>query len=156
MNIYDIEVVLEDGEKYTLDRYRGKTLLIVNTASKCGFTGQFEDLQKLHEKYQDEGLVILGFLSNQFNQEVDTADEAAAVCRQTYGVNFPMHEIVQVNGPEAHPLFKLLTKEAKGTLGNKVKWNFTKFIVNKEGEVIKRFAPTNKPLEFAEEIKQYL
>lgn len=115
MSIYDIEVVLEDGEKYTLDRYKGKTLLIVNTASKCGFTGQFEDLQKLHGKYQDEGLAILGFPSNQFKQEVDTASEAAIVCRQTYGVNFPMHEIVQVNGSEAHPLFKLLKKQ-KGFL----------------------------------------
>src|SRR5690625_2888354 len=131
MSIYDIEVVLEDGEKYTLDRYKGKVLLIVNTASKCGFTGQFEELQKLHEKYQDQGLIILGFPSNQFKQEVDTASEAATVCRQTYGVSFPMHELVQVNGSDAHPLFKFLTKEARGIIGKKVKWNFTKFLINK-------------------------
>lgn len=89
-----------------LDKYKGKTLLIVNTASKCGFTGQFDDLQKLHEKYQDDGLVVLGFPSNQFKQELDSAEKAVLACRKNYGVTFPMHKIIKVNGAEAHPLFK--------------------------------------------------
>lgn len=156
MSIYDIEVALEDGEKYRLDKYKGKTLLIVNTASKCGFTGQFDDLQRLYETYQSEGLVVLGFPSNQFKQELDTAQEAAVACRSSYGVNFPMHELVKVNGSDAHPLFEYIRKEAKGLLGNKVKWNFTKFLVDKNGKVIKRFAPTDKPLDFEAEIKEYL
>lgn len=156
MSIYNIDVTLEDGESYKLDKYRGKTLLIVNTASKCGLTGQFEDLQKLYKKYQSDGLVILGFPSNQFKQEVDSAQEAATACRRTYGVTFPMHEMVKVNGTDAHPLFKKVTDETKGVLGKKVKWNFTKFLVDKNGEVIKRFAPTDKPLDFEEELKQYL
>ena len=156
MSIYDIEVGLENGEKYSLDKYRGKTLLIVNTATKCGLAGQFDDLQKLHEKYQDKGLVILGFPTNQFKQEVGTANEAAEACRLSYGVSFPMHELVEVNGDGAHPLFKVLTEETKGVLGKKVKWNFTKFLVSKEGKVIKRFAPTAAPLKFEDEIEQYL
>lgn len=156
MNIYDIEVVLDNGEKYKLDRYKGKTMLIVNTATKCGLTGQFDDLQKLHEKYHEKGLVVLGFPSNQFKQEVATANQAAEACRLTYGVTFPMHEIVKVNGDNAHPLFKLLTEETKGLLGKSVKWNFTKFLVNKNGEVVKRFAPTDAPLKFESELKNYL
>lgn len=156
MSIYDIEVVLENGEKYSLDKYKGKTLLIVNTASKCGFTGQFEDLQKLYEKYQDKGLVVLGFPSNQFKQELETGEEAAEACRATYGVTFPMHEIIKVNGKDAHPLFQLLTSEAEGVLGGKIKWNFTKFLIDKDGQVIKRFAPKDAPLTFEEEIEQYL
>ncbi|HHU18653.1 MAG TPA: glutathione peroxidase [Bacilli bacterium] len=156
MSIYDLEVALENGEKYRLDKYKGKTLLIVNTASKCGFTGQFDDLQKLYEKYQADGLVVLGFPSNQFKQELDSAEEAATACRLTYGVNFPMHELVKVNGVDAHPLFKLLTEETKGFLSKKVKWNFTKFLVDKNGQVVKRFAPNDKPLDFEEEVKQYL
>lgn len=156
MSIYDVEVTLENGETYQLDRYKGKTLLIVNTATKCGLTPQFDDLQTLHEKYNEQGLVVLGFPSNQFKQEVATANQAAEACRLSYGVTFPMHEIVKVNGEDAHPLFKQLTEATKGLLGKSVKWNFTKFLVDKEGNIIKRFAPTDKPLKFEEEIKQYL
>ena len=156
MSIYDIEVTLENGEKYTLERYKGKTMLIVNTATKCGLTGQFQDLQAIYEKYQEEDLIVLGFPSNQFKQEVATANQAADACRLTYGVTFPMHEIVKVNGNEAHPLFKKLTEETKGFLGKSVKWNFTKFLVDKKGNVIKRFAPTDAPLKFADELQQYL
>ncbi len=156
MSIYNIEVVREDGEQYKLGKYRGKTLLIVNTATKCGLTGQFDDLQKLYEKYQSDGLVILGFPSNQFKQELASAAEAAMACRKEYGVTFPMHEIVTVNGEDAHPLFKRVTEATSGLFGKKVKWNFTKFLVDKNGEVVKRFAPTDKPLDFEEEIKQYL
>jgi len=106
MSIYDIQVTLEDGTEYSLDRYKGKAMLIVNTASKCGFTPQFEELEGLYKKYQDEGLVVLGFPSNQFKQEVATAGEAASQCRLTYGVTFPMHEIVKVNGKDAHSIFE--------------------------------------------------
>lgn len=156
MSIYNIEVTLENGEQYSLDRYKGKTLLIVNTASKCGLTGQFEDLQALQEQYKDRDLVVLGFPSNQFKQEVATANQAAETCRLNYGVTFPMHEIVKVNGNDAHPLFKLLTEETKGLLGKSVKWNFTKFLVDKNGNIVKRFAPTDSPSKFSKEIEKYL
>lgn len=156
MSIYDIEVTLENGESYKLDRYKGKTLLVVNTATKCGLTGQFEGLQELYNKYQDEDLVVLGFPSNQFKQEVATANQAAEACRLTYGVTFPMHEMVKVNGDDAHPLFKRLTEETKGLLGKSVKWNFTKFLVDKDGNIVKRYAPTDTPSKFQAEIEQYL
>lgn len=156
MNIYNIEVALENGETYKLDKYKGKTLLIVNTATKCGLAPQFDELQALYDKYKDRDFVILGFPSNQFKQEIDSANEAAESCRLTYGVTFPMHEIIQVNGKEAHPLFKLLTGETKGIAGKAVKWNFTKFLVDKNGEIIKRFAPTAAPLSFEDEIEKYL
>lgn len=156
MNIYEIEVTLENGETYTLDRYKGKPLLIVNTATKCGLAGQFEELQELYETYEDQGLVILGFPSDQFKQEVSTAEEAAESCRLTYGVTFPMHEIVKINGADAHPLFKLLTEETKGVMGKAVKWNFTKFLVDRNGEIIKRYAPKTLPRSFKAEIENYL
>ena len=156
MEIYDMEATLENGENYTLDKYKGKTMLIVNTATKCGLAPQFEALQELYDKFKDHDFVILGFPSKQFKQEVDSADEAAASCRAEYGVTFPMHEIVTVNGDEAHPLFKLLTEETKGVLGKAIKWNFTKFLVDKKGNIITRFAPTTKPSSFQDEIQAIL
>ena len=152
MTIYDLSVTLENGETYQLDRYKGKTLLIVNTATKCGLAPQFDDLQKLYDKYKAEDFVILGFPSNQFKQEVATAEDAAEACRMTYGVSFPMHEIVKINGKDAHPLFKMLTDETKGVLGSAIKWNFTKFLVDKKGQVIERFGPTESPLTFENKI----
>jgi len=156
MSIYDIRVTTDLGETYTLDRYKGKVMLIVNTATKCGLVGQFDDLETLYKKYENQDFVVLGFPSNQFKQEVGTADQASQACRLTYGVTFPMHEIVKVNGEDAHPLFKLLTEETKGLFGKKVKWNFTKFLVDKDGTIVKRFAPTDKPLKFEKEIQEYL
>lgn len=156
MEIYNIEVTLENGESYTLDQYKGKTMLIVNTATKCGLAIQFEALQELYDKFKDHDFVLLGFPSNQFKQEVDSADEAAVACRSEYGVTFPMHEIVAVNGDEAHPLFKLLTEETKGVFGKAIKWNFTKFLVDKRGNIITRFAPTTTPLSFQDEIQAIL
>lgn len=156
MKIYNIEVTLENGEIYTLDQYKGKTMLIVNTATKCGLAIQFEALQELYDKFKDHDFVLLGFPSNQFKQEVDSADEAAVACRSEYGVTFPMHEIVAVNGDEAHPLFKLLTEETKGVFGKAIKWNFTKFLVDKRGNIITRFAPTTIPLSFQDEIQAIL
>ena len=156
MSIYDIEVVLEDGTAYNLERYKGKVMLIVNTASKCGFTPQFENLEVLYKRYADDGLIVLGFPSNQFKQEVATAEEAAANCRLTYGVTFPMHQLVKVNGKEAHPVFDYVTSHSKGILGNSVKWNFTKFLVNRDGEVVARFGSTDKPSSFEDDIKKTL
>lgn len=155
MNIYDIEVALENGETYKLDKYKGKTLLIVNTATKCGLAPQFDELQKLHDKYKDDDFIVLGFPTNQFKQEIDSASDAAESCRMTYGVTFPMHDMVKVNGSDAHPLFKLLTEETKGITGKAVKWNFTKFLVDKKGTIIKRFAPTTTPLSIEKELTQY-
>ena len=152
MNIYDISVTMENGEAYQLDRYKGKTLLIVNTATKCGLAPQFDELQKLYDKYKAEDFVVLGFPSNQFKQEVATAEDAAEACRMTYGVSFPMHEIVKINGKDAHPLFKMLTDETKGVLGSAIKWNFTKFLVDKNGQVVERFGPTESPLAFEDKI----
>lgn len=156
MGIHDISVTLDNGESYQLDRYKGKTLLIVNTATKCGLAPQFDELQALYDKYQDQDFVVLGFPSNQFKQEVDSATQAAEACRMTYGVSFPMHEIVNINGKDAHPLFKFLTEETKGFLGSAIKWNFTKFLVDKNGELIKRFGPTESPLSFEKEIESIL
>lgn len=156
MSIYEIKVTADNGEMYTLDRYKGKTMLIVNTATKCGLVGQFEELEELYQKFADRDFVVLGFPSNQFKQEVGTADQASQACRLTYGVTFPMHEIVKVNGDDAHPLFKLVADETKGILGKSVKWNFTKFLVDKDGNVVKRFAPTDKPSKFEKEIEKYL
>lgn len=156
MTVYDFDVTLANGETYKLDKYKGQPILIVNTATKCGLTGQFDELEQLYKKYQDEGLVVLGFPSDQFKQEVGSADEAEQACRLTYGVTFPMHNIVAVNGDEAHPLFKYVTEQTKGLLGKSVKWNFTKFLVDREGNVVKRFAPTDKPLKFEKDIQKLL
>lgn len=145
LSIYDIEVVAEDGTEYTLERYRGKVMVIANTATKCGLSPQFEALEALYEQYKDKGLVVLGFPSNQFKQELESTEAAAEACRTTYGVTFPMHQIADVNGESASPLFKYLTNHASGVLGKNIKWNFTKFLINRDGKVIKRFAPQTKP-----------
>ncbi|WP_373738293.1 glutathione peroxidase [Jeotgalibaca porci] len=156
MTIYDLSATLENGETYQLDRYKGKTLPIVSTATKCGLAPQSDELQKLYDKYKAKDFVVLGFPSNQFKQEVATAEDAAEACRMTYGVSFPMHEIVKINGKDAHPLFKLLTDESKGILGSAIKWNFTKFLVDKDGHVVERFGPTESPLTFEDKIEAYL
>ena len=156
MNLYDIEVALETGETYTLDRYKGKVMLIVNTASRCGFATQFDELQTLYETYKDQDFVVLGFPSNQFKQEDKSADEAAEACRLTYGVSFPMHELVTLNGSDAHPLFQHLTEATKGILGKAIKWNFTKFLVDKKGNVVNRYSPKTTPMSFEDDIKVYL
>ncbi|MEK4700420.1 glutathione peroxidase [Solibacillus sp. FSL R7-0668] len=156
MNIYDIPVNNEKGESYQLDVYQGQVLLIVNTASKCGFTKQFTQLEALYAKYKEDGFVVLGFPSDQFKQELETGEEAANFCRLDYGVTFPMHELIKVNGAEAHPLFQYLTAETKGFLGQAVKWNFTKFLVDRDGKVVKRYAPQDNPLKAEQEITKLL
>ena len=157
-DIYDIEVTSLEGEAGPLRQYEGKVMLIVNTASKCGFTPQFEGLETLHTKYADQGLAVLGFPCNQFRQQdPGTAAEIGAFCQKNYGVSFPMHEKIDVNGAEAHPLYQHLTAEKKGLLGSAgVKWNFTKFLVNQRGEVVERFAPSTKPAKIAGTIEKLL
>lgn len=147
MSIYDIEVQTIKGETQTLAPYKGNVMLIVNTATKCGFAPQFKGLQKLHETYKDQGLTVLGFPCDQFaNQEPGGNDEIAQACELNFGVNFPLYAKINVNGKNAHPLFQHLTEEAPGLLGIKaIKWNFTKFIVDQNGKVVKRFAPKDDP-----------
>jgi glutathione peroxidase len=156
MNIYDIPVKTEKGDQYKLDRYKGDVMMIVNTASKCGFTNQFSQLEELYEKFKEQGFVVLGFPSNQFKQELSSGEDAAELCRLDYGVTFPMHEIVKVNGSEAHPLFQHLTSHSKGLFGQAVKWNFTKFLVDREGNIVKRYAPQDNPLKAEQDITKLL
>ena len=156
--LYDFEVTTITGEKQTLKPYQGKVMLIVNVASKCGFTPQYEGLEKLYETYKDRGLVILGFPSNQFgSQEPGTNAQIATFCSLTYGVSFPMFAKIDVNGKEAHPLYIYLKHKAPGVLGTEsIKWNFTKFLINKEGQVVERFGSATKPEELTGAIEKLL
>ncbi len=158
MSLYDFELMTIDKEKTTLAPYKGKVLLIVNVASKCGFTYQYEGLEKLYKTYKDKGLVILGFPSNQFsNQEPGNEEEIKNFCSLTYDVTFPMFSKIDVNSENAHPLYVYLKKEQSGILGSEsIKWNFTKFLVDKQGNVIERFAPTTAPESLEETIKGLL
>ena len=157
-NIYDFQCATGSGDQRTLEDFRGKVVLIVNTASKCGFTPQFEGLEALYEKYRDQGLEILGFPCNQFGkQDPGSNDEISEFCQLNYGVSFPMFGKIEVNGSAADPLYKHLKQEAPGALGTRgIKWNFTKFLVNREGEVLKRFAPATTPAQIEQEIKTLL
>ena len=145
--LYDIDVRTIEGKDMRLAEYRGKVLLVVNTASKCGFTPQYDALEKLHEAHAAEGFAVLGFPCNQFGgQEPGTSEEIQEFCKLRFGVTFPMHERIEVNGAHAHPLYDHLKEEAPGLLGSRnVKWNFTKFLVGREGQVIERYASTTKP-----------
>jgi glutathione peroxidase len=156
--IYDFEALSIDGKPVTLANYRGKVLLIVNTASACGFTPQFAGLEKLHETYASQGLVVLGFPCNQFGaQDAGSNSEIAGFCQRNYGVTFPMMAKIEVNGAGAHPLYQWLAAEAPGLLGSKsIKWNFTKFLVGKDGQVLKRYAPTDTPASLAKDIQAAL
>jgi glutathione peroxidase len=144
------------GDLVSLDRYRGKVLLIVNTASECGFTPQYAGLQQLHERFAARGLEVLGFPCNQFGkQEPGDAAQIGSFCEKNFGVTFPMFEKVDVKGPDAHPLFRYLTDEARGLLGTRsIKWNFTKFLVDRNGKVLKRYAPKTKPEEIVGDIER--
>jgi glutathione peroxidase len=146
-SIYDIEVTAISGEAQTLEPYQGKVLLIVNTASKCGFTKQYDELQELYAQYGDQGLVILGFPANNFmNQEPGSNEEIADFCRLNFGVSFPMFEKISVRGKDIHPLYKHLTeKDSNPEHSGKISWNFTKFLISKDGAVINRYAPNVKP-----------
>jgi len=158
MNIFDFQAAALDGKPVDLARYRGKVLLIVNTASACGFTPQFGGLQALYKQYTDRGLVVLGFPCNQFGSQDPGSDtEIAQFCERNYGVSFPMMSKVEVNGAGADPLYKWLTKEAPGLLGTTgIKWNFTKFLVGRNGKVLRRYAPQDKPDALARDIEAAL
>ncbi|MCF6287616.1 MAG: glutathione peroxidase [Proteobacteria bacterium] len=156
-NFHDFKATTITGDEISMHDYDGHVVLVVNTASKCGLTPQFAGLQKLHEEYKDVGLKILGFPCNQFaGQELGTNDEIATFCVKNYGVDFTMFDKVDVNGKDAHPIFKYLTDKLGGTLGKKIKWNFTKFLIGKDGQPIKRFAPTKKPKDIEPNIKKAL
>ena len=157
-SVYDFAATGIDGTEVSLDRYRGQALLIVNTASKCGFTGQYAGLEALHRQYADQSFEVLGFPCNQFGaQEPGRAAEIAAFCSSTFDVSFPMFDKVEVNGPNRHPLYDWLTRQKRGFLGMRdVKWNFTKFLTDREGRVVARFAPQIEPADIAPEIDKVI
>lgn len=155
--VHDFTVKTHDGNDQSLEKYKGNVLLIVNTASKCGFVSQFEELQKLYERYKDRGFTVLGFPSDQFmNQEFESIEETLAFCRQNYGVTFPMFAKIRVNGKNADPLYKYLTSQENVSWNGKIKWNFTKFLIDSNGFVVNRFAPATNPVKIEREIVDLL
>ena len=158
ITFYDFEARMLNGKTVSMKKYQGKTIVVVNTASKCGFTPQYEGLEKLYQQYKEQGLVVLGFPCNQFaNQESGTSNEIEEFCEINYGVTFPLFEKIEVNGKKAHPIFQFLKSELSGGLfGSRIKWNFTKFIVNSDGIPEKRFAPTTKPEKMEKIIQKLL
>lgn len=158
MTIYEFKAKALDGTEISLDKYKGEVVLIVNTASECGFTPQYAGLEELHKKYSGKGLQVLGFPCNQFGgQEPGDNNHIATFCKRNYGVEFQMFDKVDVNGKDAHPLYKYLTSAAPGALGtDSIKWNFTKFLIARDGTVIKRYAPTVKPEDLAGDIEKQL
>ncbi|TYR72570.1 glutathione peroxidase [Rossellomorea vietnamensis] len=156
-SIYDFDAVKPNGDEVSLSEFRGEAMVIVNTASKCGFTPQFEELQSLYEEFKDKGFTVLGFPSDQFmNQEFGNNDDIMEFCKVNYGVSFPMFSKVDVKGKGAHPLFKYLIKEKKGLMTSEVKWNFTKFLVDREGNVVNRYAPQTSPKKIKEDLVKIL
>ncbi|MGB3750137.1 MAG: glutathione peroxidase [Arcobacteraceae bacterium] len=158
MSIYDLTVKDIDGNDISMSKYQGKTLLIVNVASKCGFTNQYEGLEELYETYKDKDFMVLGFPSNEFsNQEPGNEEEIKSFCSLTYDVKFDMFSKIEVNGENESPLFKYLKEQQSGVLGSKkIKWNFTKFLVNKNGVVVDRYASITKPLSLKKDIEKIL
>ena len=157
MRFYDFKARKMNGQEVRMDNYQGKVVLVVNTASKCGLTPQFQGLEELYQEYKNQGLEILGFPCNQFaNQDKGSNEEIQEFCQLNYGVTFTMFEKIEVNGENAHPLYKFLRKEAKGLFGNKIKWNFTKFLIDSQGNIIKRYAPTVKPQQIKTDIEKLL
>ena len=156
-NFYHFSATNLQGTEIPMNAYKGKTVLVVNTASKCGFTPQFDGLEKLYKKYKDKGLVILGFPCNQFaNQEPGNEQSIAEGCLLNYGVTFPMFSKINVNGKNAHPIYKYLKKELGGLFGSRIKWNFTKFLIDGDGKPVKRFAPTTTPDKLESHIVELL
>lgn len=156
-SLYDLSFTDNKGNEVSLDAYRGKPVLIVNTASKCGFTPQYDGLQKIYEELGSEGLVVLGFPCDQFaHQEPGDDAQIEEFCSINYGVSFPLSTKVDVNGSKTHPVFKFLKKNAGGMLGSAIKWNFTKFLVSPDGTTVQRFAPTTKPQDLKPEVKKLL
>lgn len=156
-NIYDFTATNSNGEDVSLREYEGKPMIIVNTASKCGFTPQFKELQELYEEYKDQGLVVLGFPSDQFSdQEFADMKDTMEFCQLNYGVSFPMFKKINVKGNQAHPLFEYLVSQKKGLLTEDIKWNFTKFLVDPDGKVVKRYAPQSSPKKIEDDLLKYI
>ena len=158
MSLFEIDVETLAGEVRNLSEYRGKLLLIVNTASQCGLTPQYRGLETLYQRFSGDGFVVLGFPCNQFGaQEPGSSEEIATFCQRNYGVSFPMHAKIDVNGPDTHPLFKTLKSGAKGLMGSEaIKWNFTKFLVNRQGDILKRYSSVTTPEKIAGDIEALL
>lgn len=179
MSVFNYSANKMNGQEVSLEQYKGKAIIIVNTASTCGFTPQYEDLQKLYERYQDKGLIILGFPCNQFGQEADSNEEVQTFCQINYGVSFPLFKKIDVRGEQAHPLYQYLTTAApfqgfKNNSGSRllkamieteypellgddsIKWNFTKFLINQEGQIVKRFEPVDEPFDMEADIEKLL
>lgn len=157
MRFYDFSAVKMNGQEVKMEEYKGKVVLVVNTASKCGFTPQLAGLEELYQKYEKEGLVILGFPCNQFaHQDPANNKEISEFCLLNYGVTFPMFQKIEVNGEGAHPIYTFLKEWAHGKLGNEIKWNFTKFLIDRDGNVQKRYAPVVKPEKLEKDIVSFL
>lgn len=157
MKFYDFSALRMNGQEVSMDQYKGKVVLVVNTASKCGLTPQFKDLEEIYQEYKDMGLEILGFPCNQFaSQDSGSNEEIHEFCQLNYGVTFTMFQKIDVNGENEHPLYKYLKNETKGILGKQIKWNFTKFLIDSEGKVIKRYAPTVLPSKIKDDIEKLL
>lgn len=157
MNFYEFTAKKIDGTEINMDKYKGKVILVVNTASKCGFTPQLEGLENLYKEYKDNDFEVLGFPCNQFGgQDPGNNKEISEFCLVNYGVTFPMFEKIEVKGENTHPIFKYLKENAKGTLGSEIKWNFTKFLINKDGNVVKRYGSMTKPEKLKKDIETLL
>ena len=157
MKFYDLKARKINGKEVKLDEYKGKVLLVVNTASKCGLTPQLTELEEIYKEYKDRGFEILGFPCNQFaKQDPGSNKEISEFCLLNYGVSFNMFEKIDVNGEDAHPIYKFLKGEAKGLMNNDIKWNFTKFLIDKEGNVVDRYAPITKPAKIKKDIEKLL
>lgn len=156
-NFYNLSAKTPSGEKIEMSRYKGKVVMVVNTATKCGLAPQFDGLEKLHQQYKDKGFVLLGFPSDQFlNQEPETNETIVEICRINHGVTFQLFEKIKVNGMQTHPVFKYLKSELGGYFGSRIKWNFTKFLIDKNGFPVKRYAPTFKPERIDADIQKLL
>jgi glutathione peroxidase len=157
MSFYDFKINKPSGEKIDLNNFKGKVILVVNTATKCGLAPQFKGLEDLHKKYKDKGLVLLGFPCSQFlNQEPVSNESMKDVCESDYGVTFQLTEKIDVNGSNAHQIFKHLKTKKGGILGNSIKWNFTKFLISREGKVVKRYSPTTRPENMEADLEHLL
>lgn len=157
MSFYNFEINKPNGEQLNLNDYKGKLILAVNTATKCGLAPQFKGLEKLHQKYENKGLVVLGFPCSQFlNQEPETNESVEKVCEIDFGVTFQLTEKIEVNGPDTHDIFKHLKAKKGGFLGSRIKWNFTKFLISTDGKVLKRYSPTTTPDKIERDIKKLL
>ncbi len=155
--IYDFKALNNKGEEVDFSQFKGKVLLIVNTASKCGFTPQYDGLENLYQHYKDLGLVVIGFPCDQFaHQEPGSNEEIAEFCRLNHGVTFPLMDKIEVNGDNAHPIYQYLKKAAKGFFGNRIKWNFTKFLISRDGQRVKRYGPAFSPKAIEKDIQDFL